>query len=144
MAVVSTLSNHFKHQVMAGEIDFSSDEFRAILMNNTFAFDEDAHATYDSVSGEELATANGYTARGIALLSGEFTEDDANNKGSMKWAGKPTWTASVGSIGPTGAAVVFDETSTGDTVVGCIDFGEDFTVTDGLPIQIQSGEVSLS
>jgi hypothetical protein len=144
MAVVSTVSNHFKYQVMKSEIDFSTDEFRTILMQDSFAFDKDAHATYLLVSGEEIPTGNGYTARGIELLSGELTEDDTNDKGSMVWSYNPTWTATGGSIGPAGAAVVFDETSSDDTVIGCIDFGADYTATEGLSIQVQSGELTLA
>jgi len=40
--------------------------------------------------------------------------------------------------------VIFDEDSSDDTVVGVIDFGEDYTATEGLSIQVMSGEVSLS
>ena len=144
MAVVSTLSNHLKYQTMAKAIDFSSDEFRMILMKDTFAFDKDTHATYLDVSGEEIPAGSGYTSRGIEMLSGEFTEDDVNDKGKMVWSHNPTWTASGGSIGPAGAAVLFDETSSDDTVVGCIDFGADYTATEGQSIRVMSGEVGLS
>jgi hypothetical protein len=143
MAVVSTLSNHFKAQSMSGEIKVASDEFRMILMQDSFDFDKDTHATYLNVSGEEIPTGNGYTARGIQMLSGEFTEDDVNDRGSMIWSYNPTWTASGGSIGPAGAAILFDETSVDDTVVGCIDFGEDYTATEGQSIQVMSGELYL-
>ena len=143
MAVVSTLSNHFKYQTMKKQIDFDADEFRMILMQDSFAFDKDTHATYLNVSGEEIPTGFGYTARGIVLLSGELTEDDVNDKGSMIWNYNPTWLATGGSIGPAGAAVIFDEDSSDDTVVGVIDFGEDYTATEGLSIQVMSGEVFL-
>ena len=143
MAVVSSLSNHFKYQAMKGEINFDSDTFKMILMNNTFAFDKDTHATYPVVSGEELSNGNGYTTGGITLLSGELTEDDTNDQGKMVWSHNPTWTASGGSIGPSGAAVIYDDTASDDTVVGCIDFGEDYTATEGLSIQVMSGEVQL-
>ena len=142
MAVVRTLSNHFKYQTMAKNIDFDADEFRVILMKDTFTFDEDTHATYLNVSGEEIGNGLGYTSRGIELLSGELTEDDTNNRGNMVWGNNPTWIASGGSIGPAGAAVVFDETSSDDTVVGCIDFGADYTATDGTSLQI-SGEIAV-
>ena len=144
MAVVSTVSNHLKYQVMKKQIDFDADEFRMILMKDTFAFDKDTHNNYLAVSGEEIPTGYGYTARGIVLLSGELTEDDTNDKGKMVWSYNPTWTASGGSIGPAGAAVIFDEDSTDNTVVGVIDFGEDLTATEGLSIQVMSGEVSLA
>jgi len=140
MAVV--LSNHFKYQAMKGEIDCDTDVFKTMLMKDTFTFDEDAHAVYTDVSGEEIGTGYGYTARGITLLSGELTEDDVNNRGSMIWGNKPTWIADGGSIGPVGSAVVFDETSADDTIVGCIDSGVDVTATDGTSIQV-SGEIAV-
>jgi hypothetical protein len=95
------------------------------------------------VSGEEIGNGFGYTSRGIVLLSGELTEDDVNDRGVMVWGHDPTWMASGGSIGPAGAAVIFDETSSDDTVVGCIDFGEDLTATDGTSLQV-SGEIETS
>lgn len=143
MAVISQLSNHFKYQCMKKEIDFSSDEFRILLMKDTFTFDKDTHSVYTDVSGEEIGNGLGYTSRGITLLSGELTEDDTNDRGGMAWDHDPTWVASGGSIGPAGAAIVFDETSSDDTVVGCIDFGEDLTATDGTSLQI-SGEIAVN
>lgn len=144
MAVVGTLSNHFKYQLMKKQIDLDADELRVILMKDTFTFDKDAHAVYTNVSGEEIPQGNGYTSRGIAMLSGELTEDDVNDKGLFTWGSNSTWTATGGSIGPAGSAVVFDETSTDDSVVGCIDFGADYTATEGLSIQVMSGEISLA
>ena len=143
MAVVSTLSNHFKYKCMKGEIDFDSDEFKMILMQDSFAFDKDAHAIYTDVSGEEIGNGFGYTSKGIILLSGEFTEDDTNDRGRMLWDHDPTWVASGGSIGPAGASVIIDETSSDDTVVGCIDFGEDLTASDGTSLQV-SGEIAVN
>jgi len=144
MAVVRTLSNHYKYKVMKGEIDFNADEFKVILMKDTFTFDKDTHATYLNVSGEEVGTGNGYTAKGFTLLSGELTENDSTDKGVMTWTDLATWVASGGSIGPAGAAIVFDETSDDDTIIGCIDFGEDLTATDGTSIQVNTIVTDLS
>jgi len=143
MAVVSTMSNHAKYMIMKKEIDFSGDEFKTILMKDTFTFNKDTHSVYNNVSGEEVAQEFGYTTRGIILQSGELTEDDTNDKGIMRWNSNPTWTADGGTIGPVGAAIIFDETVSDDTVIGCIDFGQDYSVTDGLSIRIMSGELSL-
>lgn len=143
MTVVSTLSNHFKHEAMAGDIDFPSHVFKMILMNITFAFDKDAHATLADVTGDQLATANGYTQDTKVMPSGELTEDDANDRGNMTW-GDVTWTASSGDIGPTGAAVIYDETEADDTVVGCIDFGADYTISDGASLTIKDSIVRLT
>jgi len=143
MAIVSTLSNHAKKQIMDAEIDFGSHEFRCILMDTAFAFDKDTHATYGDVSANELAAGNGYSLSGEVLSSGELTEDDSNDRGRMTW-GNITWTASGGSIGATGAAVVVGFGSSDDTVVGCIDYGSDYTVADGSSFQLQSLAVNLT
>ena len=143
MAVVSTLSNHFKHEVMDKDVDFSADTFKIILMNTTFAFDKDAHATLSDVTADQLATANGYTQDSKVMPSGELTEDDANDRGRQTW-GNVTWTASGGNIGPTGAAIIYDDTTADDTVVGCVDFGTDYTISDGSSLQIQSSALNLT
>jgi len=143
MAITSTLSNHFKHEVMDADIDFSSHTFKIILMNTTFAFDKDADATLSDVTADQLSTDNGYTQNDETLSNGSLTEDDSNDRGRMTWD-DVTWTASGGSIGPTGAAIIYDDTSSDDTVVGCIDFGADHTITDGSSLVIKSIAVNLS
>lgn len=136
MAITLTLSNHFKAERDRGNIDFDAHTFKIILMNTTFAFDEDAHATLADVSADELATENGYTQQNKQLSNIVVTEDDVNDISDVTWD-DVSWTASGGSIGPTGAAIIYDETAADDTVVGCIDFGTDYTVTEGSTIQIQ-------
>lgn len=141
MAIVSTLSNHYKYQKMAGAIDHVNDTFKIILMNTTFAFDKDAHASLADVSADELSTGNGYTQQNKALSGGTLTEDDTGDK-AYRTFDHVSWVAASGSIGPTGAAIIYDDTTTDDTVVGCIDFGADFTIPDGSTFQIQSPTIS--
>lgn len=107
MAITLTLGNHYKYQLMKKRIDLSADTLIMILMNNTFAFDKDAHATLANIAADQLATANGYTQNAKELANKVLTEDDANDKGKMV-CDDVSWTASSGSIGPTGAAVVLD------------------------------------
>ena len=114
MAVVLTLSNHYKYQLMKKNIDLSSDALKIILMNNTFAFDKDAHATLANVAADQLATANGYTQNDKALANPVLTEDDVNDKGHYV-CDDVSWTAAGGDIGPTGAACVLDFSSISDT-----------------------------
>ena len=153
MAVTRTLSNEFKFELGKGNIDFSdatAGAFRVVLMNDTFTFDRTTHGTYLDIKADELDAGNGYTKLDKALTADSaWAQDDVNNKGAITWA-DVTWTAASGSIGPTGAAVVvqYDAggTATGDNslVVGCIDFGEDITVTDGVSFQLQNLGFDLS
>lgn len=146
MAVVITLSNHWKYQLGKKLVDVSGDTFKIILMNDAFAFDKDAHATLADVISSpsaELATENGYTQQNKELAGGSWAENDSTDKG-IRTFDNVTWTASTGSIGPTGCAVIYDDTSADKTVVGCIDFGVDYTIPDGSSLQITAPVISIS
>lgn len=141
MAVVSTLSNHYKYQKMNGDIDFANDTFKIILMNTSFAFNKDTHATLADVTASQLATGNGYTQNDKELSLVSIAEDDDLDAGIAYFA-DPSWAASGGDIGPAGAAIIYDDTTADDTVVGCIDFGVDVTVADGTGFLIQSIQIA--
>lgn len=145
MAVVSTLSNHFKFQLASGNIDFDADTFKIILMDTSFAFDKDSHATLADVSANEISTANGYTQQNKTLANVAVTEDDTNDQASVTWD-DPTWTASGGDLGgeAIGSAIIYDDTTSDDTVVGCIDFGTDYTVSDGNIFKVEDIEIDLT
>lgn len=113
MAVVLTLSNHYKYQLMRKQIDLSADDLKILLMNNTFAFDKDAHATLADIDADQLATANGYTKNDETLTGLVLTEDDGNDKGHLV-CDDPSWTAAAGDIGPTGASCIVDFSSLDD------------------------------
>jgi len=114
MAVVTTLSNHYKYQLMKKKIDLSADDLKIILMNNTFTFDRDAHATLANIASDQLSTSNGYTQNDKTLTTLALAEDDANDKGEMT-CDDISWTAAGGDIGPTGAAIILDFSAIGDT-----------------------------
>jgi len=143
MAVTATVSNHFKFKLASGDIDFDSDVFKVILMNTTFSFDKDVHATLADVTANQLSTGNGYTQNDKTLTGVSVAEDDTNDKAAVTWD-NATWTASGGAIGPTGAYILYDDTTTDDTVVACIDFGTDYTINDGSSIQLQTIAVGIS
>ena len=130
MAVTTTLSNHYKYMLKTGEIDESSDTLKIILMNTTFTFDEDAHATLANVTADQLSTGNGYTQNDKTLANVSVQELDASDKASTT-CDDVSWTASGGSIGPFGALIIYDDSTSDDTVIGCIDLGTDYTITDG-------------
>ena len=135
MAITSTLSNHYKFQLVSGNIDFDTDTLKIILMNTTFAFDKDADATLALVTADQLATGNGYTQNNYTLTGVSITEDDTNDKAAITWD-NVTWSGTGGSIGPTGAAIIYDDTTTDDTVIGCIDFDTDYTIPENSIMQL--------
>jgi hypothetical protein len=143
LAITATVSNHAKYQLGKKLIDLSADSLIIILMDDTFAFDKDAHATLADVTASQLATLNGYTQDTKALTTLSWTEDDTNDKGAFTCA-DTTWTAAGGDIGPTGSYIIYDDTTPDDTVICCVDFGTDYTISDGSSIQIQDIAISLT
>ena len=152
MAVIATLSNHWKYQLGKKLIDISIDTFKIILMNADFAFAKDAHATLADVISSpsaELATGFGYTQQNKELAGGSWAENDTDDKG-IRTFDTITWTASGGSIGPTGSAIIYDASTEvaspfeSPAVVGCIDFGVDYTIPDGTSLQIQTPALSVA
>lgn len=139
MAVTSTLSNHFKFSLASGNIDFDADTFKIGLISGE-AFDKDAHATWTDISDREIS-CGGYTAGGATLAGVAVTEVDATDKATITW-NDVTWTASGESI-VAEAAVIYDDTSGDDTVIGAIEFGEQVTVADGHDLEILSIQIDM-
>ncbi len=143
MAIVATVSNHGKFQFASGNIDLANDSLKVILMNSTFTFDKDAHATLADVTADQLPTGSGYTQDSKVLANPVLVEDDTNDKAAFT-CDDPTWTAAGGNIGLAGGACIYDDTTADDTVIAGIDFGVDYLVLDGSSIQLQNIAISLT
>lgn len=87
---------------------------------------------------DELATAAGYTQN--TKLTGVITldEDDTNDRSDGTFP-TVTWTAAGGSIGPTPGAILYDDASGDNTILGYIDFDGEKTATDTTTFNIASG-----
>ncbi|SEM55658.1 hypothetical protein SAMN04489760_1223 [Syntrophus gentianae] len=145
MAIICTLSNHWRYQLGAKAVDIANDTFKAILMDDTFVFDKDTHATLADVTASpstELPTGNGYTRQNKTLSGGSWAENDTSDKG-VRTFDNISWTASGGAIGPIGSLVIYDDTTSDDTVVGCIDFGTDYTIPEGSTFQVQAPAIEI-
>jgi len=128
---ISLSPNHYMFQLMSAKINFASDTMIAILMNDSFEFDIDTHATLASVTANQIATAYGYTQDSHTFTTPALTEDDANDKASYS-CDNLTVTASGGNIGPVGGYMIVDTTTADNTVVANVDFNTLFdSVTDG-------------
>ncbi len=141
--MATELSNHFKYQVYKGAIDLTTDTVKCALMASGFTFDKDAHATWADVSANELTAGNGYTSGGQTLTGATLTEDDVNDRAECTF-NNAQWTASGGSIGPSPGAILYDDTTADDTVIGYIDFGGDQTATDGGTFTVSNITVRLT
>lgn len=131
MAVTITNSNHAKYQIGLGKIDFKNDTFKMILMKPTFIFNKDAHATLADVTANQIATGNGYTQNSITLANASASEDDTNDRFVVTWD-NITVTASGGAIEDFSSVIVYDDTTTDDTIIYHAALGTTVTLTDGL------------
>lgn len=140
MAITKTLANIFKDELGKGGVDFTDDEFRIILMDDTFEFDRESHERYSDISDKEISEENGYSQLDKTLTDDvSWTRDDSENKAYISWE-DATWTADGGTIGPADAAVIlrYDSSTEGESlIVGAIEFGESLSVDDGISLQIQ-------
>ena len=105
--------------------------------------DEGAGAAMTIVGADELSTGAGYTQDTKVLTSLVLTEDDTNDRAEMTCA-NIIWTAAGGSIGPTPGAILYDDTSADDTIIGYIDFGGEQTAPDGADFTISNLKIRLS
>ena len=132
--MAATIANKARYNLALKKIDFANDSFKIILMDTGFVFNPDTHHGYSDVSGEELATGNGYTQNTKVLAGVSVTEYDAGDYTSVTWS-NVSWTASGGDIGPTPGAIIFDDTVTdhADVIICYISFEADYTqLEDGV------------
>lgn len=143
MAITITTSNHYKYMLAKGSVDLSADTLKVIFMNTAFSFNEDTHSTSSDVSSYQISSGYGYTQNYITLNNLSLIEDDVNDKAIMT-CDDVVVTAVGGDIGPFGSIVIYDQTTSDNTVICCIDLGSDITIVDGFSFLMSniSNEVS--
>lgn len=127
MAVTSKFYGQFFTSLANKELDFDSDQIKAMLVSSSYTFDQDAHRYKSSISGE--ITGTGYTAGGLVLPTPTLSYDGPTNRlildgGDLSWTGA-TWTNARG-------AVLYDNTPATDAarpLICYVDFGADQPVT---------------
>jgi len=134
MAVTKTMGYQFLKEEADGEHDLTGAiSLKIVLMTPAFAFNPATHSQYSDISASEIATGYGYTQKTKEL---ENITNVETASGSTVGCDNVTWTASAGAIATTGSACIINDTHGNDTVICCIDFGADYSTTDGTLLQI--------
>lgn len=120
MAVTAAPYGKFLMALGNGQVNFSSNQFKVLLINGAYIPNIDTHEFLTDIT-DELASIGGYTTGGKDLTAVTWTYDAANRRGVLNadpvlWAGA-SFTARM--------AVVYQNTGTPATsrLVGSIDFG---------------------
>lgn len=123
--------NDFVEQGWLGNHNMNTDQINLYLTNV-------APVATNTVFGTpaEIAAGNGYTARGADTLNA-MTENPAGT--AEVTATDVVWTAAGGAIAQFRYVVAFNETSTGDLLLGWYDHGVAVDLTDGQSFTVDFG-----
>lgn len=102
--------------------DLLNDSFKAILSNTpiTRSMTQKSDVT-------QIAATGGYTTAGVTVSVTSLTQAS----GVLKWVlADLTITAAGGSIGPAAYLAIYNDTSTGDLLVGYLELGSAVTLAD--------------
>ena len=129
----------------AGQMDFLSDAWRVTLHTVTYVPNIDTNEAFADATNE-LSTANGYTANGIAIATKTVSYNATGNVTTFDCDDTAiTWTASGGSLTFQIAVIHDDTVSTGPPIkplVGYVDCGAQ-VITTGNTFAITTGASGL-
>lgn len=101
-----------------------------VALVNAYVFNQDTHTSFTDVAATALGTANGHTARGLALTARTVTTDAATNQTRLD-AADPSWTAGAGQTLSATGAVIYNDTGVNSTslLLGYINFDATLSAT---------------
>lgn len=132
---VSRHSYQFLLERDKGEHDVVNDALIVILLGETFVFDPAVHATYSDIQSFEIAAGYGYLQKS-KLLEGVGLSIQTTEERVFATCVNPVWQVSGGDWPGVRAAAIINDSHINDTVVLCIDFETIYTLTDGLPFEL--------
>lgn len=113
-------------RMAGGEIDLVEDDIKVMLVDSTYAMDDDAHETVADITGE--ITGAGYTAGGKSLTGKTWTHDTSASV--SKWtfdADDLTFNALTATFRH---AVLYDNTHPDKPLIACVRFSADQTASN--------------
>lgn len=120
------LFDEFINNLLTKKIDLSADTFKAVLSNTA----PDPAADDELADITQISAGSGYTTGGVTLANVTFAETGAGT-GVWQWSCDDFgWTASGGSLGPFRYVVIYDDTASGDKLIGYRDLGMAVTLGD--------------
>lgn len=138
MAITVTPATYYEYYKQQGRIDLITDDIKAALMNDSFAFDRDNHATWSDVSGEELSISGEYAQ--VSLISGEVFADETANSSYVTY-NDIVFIASGESFDPTIGCIIYDNTDAAKPIIAGIEFGTSYTVTAGNNMTLKNPKI---
>ena len=133
-----TTFDDLAEQIGKGVHDFSTHTFKLALTNSA-----PNAATHDELADiTEISASGGYTSGGYTLTSVGYSE--SGGTATLTTSSPFTITASGGSVGPFQYLVIYNDTSTGDKLVGYYNYGSALTLADGESLAITPGSGHLT
>jgi hypothetical protein len=129
-----TFFHDTKEQIAKGVHNVGTDTFKTVLSNTapTVASDDElADIT-------QIAASGGYTAGAGGGYATTLSVSEASGTASVV-ATDLTITAAGGSVGPFRYAIIYNDTSTGDKLLGYLDYGSSITLADTEQLVIDFG-----
>jgi len=131
-----TKHDNYTLDLCSGVHDWTSDTFKAMLTNTAPTASTDDGAADIT----EISAGNGYTAGGLTLTVSSVTQTSGTTTIVIN---DETLTA-TGAIGPFQYVVIYNDTSTGDRIVGSADYGSAVTLADTETFELDFAAASIT
>jgi hypothetical protein len=125
MAITQAMCTSFKVELLTGTHNFTNstgDTFKIALYTSSATLDA---TTTAYTASNEVANGNGYTTAGETLTN--VTPTSSSTTAYADFADVTWTTASFTARG----ALIYNDTASGDPAVCVLDFGADYTATNG-------------
>lgn len=132
--MASAFYNNYFEELGKGNIDYTTDTFKLMLVTTSYTVDVDSHAFRSDVTGE--ASGSGYTAGGATVANVTLTQNNTDNRAVVDFDDVVFSTVTLTNVD---GAILYKSTGVAatDILICYIDFTEgaqstvanDFTVT---------------